>query len=65
MSTKETKHPVHENGFMTAKQACQYLQIGYSTLRLLVKQGEIPGHKIGNRWRFRRSDLDQALRRTD
>jgi excisionase family DNA binding protein len=35
-----------------------FLRIHPATVKRLARQGRPPGFRIGNRWRFRRSELD-------
>ena len=46
---------------MTFKQASEYLKAPRSTLYRWVREGKVPGHKIGRQWRFLRQELDAAL----
>lgn len=40
------------------REAAEFLKLSTRTVREYVKRGEIRGKLIGNRWRFRRADLD-------
>lgn len=58
-----TKQPVAESQvlgdrFLTLREAAEVLRLSTRTVREYVKRGEIRGKIIGNRWRFRRADLD-------
>jgi excisionase family DNA binding protein len=44
--------------FLTIREAAEVLRLSERTVRKYVKSGEIRGKLIGNRWRFRRADLD-------
>ncbi len=46
---------------MTPRDAAEYLSVHVRTVYRLVKQGEIPGRKIGGSWRFKRRALDKWL----
>jgi excisionase family DNA binding protein len=47
---------------MTLRQASQYLKASESFVRKLVRTGEIPHYRVGNKMlRFRRLDLDEWL----
>lgn len=46
---------------MTPREAAQYLSVHVRTIYRLVKQGEIPGRKIGGSWRFKKETLDEWL----
>ena len=39
-----------------------HLQVHRDTIRLWIKKGEIPAHKIGRLWRFRISEIDEWVR---
>lgn len=43
---------------LTLREAAEVLRLGTRTVREYVKRGEIRGKIIGNRWRFRRADID-------
>jgi excisionase family DNA binding protein len=44
---------------ITAKEVGQYLKLSDSTIYKLAANGEIPGFKIGDSWRF---DMDEILK---
>lgn len=44
---------------MTIDQAAAYLCVSPDTLYKYAATGHIPGFKLGNRWRFRKVDIDQ------
>ena len=46
---------------MNVRQASQYLGISPDTLYRYITEGEIPAFKLGNRWRFKKSRLDQWM----
>ncbi len=43
---------------VTAKELSHYLKLSESTIYKLASQGEIPGFKIGDSWRF---DMEEVL----
>ena len=43
---------------LTIREAADVLRLSTRTVRDYVKRGEIRGKIIGNRWRFKRADLD-------
>lgn len=47
---------------MTAEQAAAYLQLDPETVRVLLRQGKMPGNRIGRRWRIPKADVDAYLR---
>ena len=44
------------------QQAARFLRIHPVTVKRLARRGRLPGFRIGNRWRFRSSDLDDWAR---
>ena len=42
---------------LTTEDACQFLSISRQTLYKLVKSKRIPGRKVGDNYRFLKSDL--------
>ena len=46
---------------MTPREAAEYLSVHVRTIYRLVKNGEIPGRKIGGSWRFKKEALDEWL----
>ena len=45
---------------MNIRQASQYLGVSPDTLYKYVNEQKIPAFKLGNRWRFKKSRLDQS-----
>lgn len=43
---------------VTAKELSQFLKLSESTIYKLASQGELPGFKIGDSWRF---DMEEVL----
>jgi excisionase family DNA binding protein len=54
---KTAVQPIGER-LLTLRDAAEVLNLSTRTVREYVKRGEISGRIIGNRWRFRRADLD-------
>ena len=46
---------------MDIRQASDYLGISPDTLYKYASEGFVPAFKLGNRWRFKRSLLDQWM----
>jgi excisionase family DNA binding protein len=46
---------------MNIRQASQYLGVSPDTLYKYVGEQTIPAFKLGNRWRFKKSRLDQWM----
>ena len=50
-----------DDRLLTLKELAAYLSVNERTLLKLVSEGEIPGVKIGNQWRFRKAMIDAWL----
>jgi excisionase family DNA binding protein len=46
---------------MNIRQASQYLGVSPDTLYKYVNEQKLPAFKLGNRWRFKKSKLDQWM----
>ena len=46
-------------GLMTLAEVAEYLKIAERTAYGWVKAGTLPGFKVGNAWRFERSDIEK------
>ena len=44
---------------VTAKELSQFLKLSESTIYKLASQGELPGFRVGDSWRF---DMEEVLR---
>lgn len=47
---------------LTAKELAQFLKLSESTIYKLASNGEIPGLKIGDSWRFDQQDIERMIR---
>lgn len=46
---------------LTIEDLSVYLKIPKSTLYKLVREGKVPGQKVGRHWRFRKQAIDRWL----
>jgi excisionase family DNA binding protein len=46
---------------MTVREVADYLRMHEMTIYRMARQGEIPAYKVGNRWRFNKSRLQEWL----
>lgn len=46
---------------LTTKELAEYLRLNERTVLKLTAQGEIPGARLGNQWRFRKNVIDTWL----
>lgn len=44
-------------GLLTAEEVADYLRFDVQTVMLWLKQGELKGVKMGNRWRIKAEDV--------
>ncbi len=49
------------NSIMTTKELAEYIKMNEKTVLKMVNNGEIPGKKIGNQWRFHLATIDKHL----
>jgi len=50
-----------EKEVMTAAELAEYLSFSKNWVYRKAEAGEIPGVKLGNRWRFKRAVIDEWL----
>ena len=50
------------DAIMTLADVAKYLRVGERTVLKMVHNGELPGARIGNQWRFMSSMVDEWLR---
>jgi excisionase family DNA binding protein len=43
------------------EEVAEMLRIHVRTVKILAGQGKLPGFRVGNQWRFRRSDIDKYI----
>jgi len=41
------------------EEVAEHIQIHRDTIRIWIRKGEIPAHKIGKQWRFKISEIDE------
>ena len=46
---------------LSLREAADLLGVHWKTLEIFARRGQIPGTKVGKRWRFRASVLDRWL----
>jgi excisionase family DNA binding protein len=62
-SVKAPATPLEMREVMDIRQAAHYLGISADSLYRYASTGFIPAFRLGNRWRFRRSRLDEWMDR--
>ena len=53
--------PKTESQLLNVEEVAQLLQLHIMTVYRLVKEGKLPGFKVGGRWRFHRSALEDWM----
>ena len=51
---------MNEN-ILTIKDTAEYLKMSNSTIYKLIMEGNLPAAKVANKWRIRKSKLDQWI----
>lgn len=54
-------HAPRQDRIMTLAEVSKYLRLSMSTVYRMANDGKLPVSKIGRRWRFRKSTIDQFL----
>jgi excisionase family DNA binding protein len=49
---------------MTVKEVARYLHVVQLTVYRMIDRGDLPAVKVGSRWRIRRQDLEDYLKRS-
>ena len=50
-----------KDNYIGIDEAAHYLGISVATMRLWLKNKEIPAHKIGKLWKFKLAELDDWI----
>ncbi len=58
---KRKKRHEQEETLMTLADVAVYLQIAERTVYQWAQRGQIPSFKLGNVWRFKRTDLENWI----
>ncbi|MCY4644254.1 MAG: helix-turn-helix domain-containing protein [Bacteriovoracales bacterium] len=57
----EKEKDVFEMEYLTTKEAAWYLRITPNAVRIMAHRKKLKAHKLGNRLRFKRSDLKSLM----
>jgi excisionase family DNA binding protein len=59
---KDIASPANEPvEFLTRKEAAKILGVSLPTLHEWTKSGKVPGHRIGTRVRYKKSEIENSL----
>ncbi|MBI5373828.1 MAG: helix-turn-helix domain-containing protein [Candidatus Schekmanbacteria bacterium] len=50
-----------KSDILTLKEVADYMRVNTATIYRLVRSGKIPAFRVGNRWRFRQTSIDEWL----
>ena len=50
------------DGWIGIDEAAKYMDVTKDTVRNWIKKTDIPAHKIGKLWKFKRSELDSWIK---
>jgi excisionase family DNA binding protein len=53
------------NNILDAGEVAKLLKLNEQTVKRLANRGELPGFKLGGRWRFRREALEEHIKRLE
>jgi excisionase family DNA binding protein len=53
------------NDILDADEVAKLLKLNEQTVKRLANRGELPGFKIGGRWRFRREAIEEYIRKLE
>ena len=54
-----------EEKIMQAKEVAEYLHLHLFTVHKFAREGRIPAFKLGNDWRFKRSSLEDWIKKEE
>jgi excisionase family DNA binding protein len=54
-----------ESDIMTVKDLAAYLKIAEKTAYRFASEKKVPGFKVGNAWRFRKSEIDNWIKKQE
>ncbi len=54
-----------KNEYLTRQETAEILKISLPTLHSYVKEGIVSAYRIGGRVRFKKSDIDEALKKIE
>ena len=47
---------------LTVKELAKYIKLTNVTIYKYLKEGKLPAHRIGNRWRFDKDRIDELMK---
>ncbi len=51
-----------EDKWIVLEEAAEYMDVTKDTVRNWIKKADIPAHKIGKLWKFKKSEIDEWIK---
>lgn len=51
-----------EDKWLTVDEICTYLNVSNETIYKWIDKSDMPGHRVGRRWMFKKEEVDQWVR---
>ena len=51
-----------DDRWISLEDAASYMDVTKDTVRNLIKKTDIPAHKIGKLWKFKKAELDEWIK---
>ena len=48
--------------WLTLEEAAKHLKIGKSTIYRLAREGDLPAHRMGRLWKFKKDEVDEWVK---
>jgi excisionase family DNA binding protein len=61
----EKEKEMKDRDVLTVKELAGYLRVKDLTVYKHVNMGKIPGFKLGSHWRFRKSEIDEWIKKQE
>jgi excisionase family DNA binding protein len=58
MATSARRTPVVREEILTLQDVADLLKVGLKTAYTMAQQGDLPGFKVGQQWRFKLGDIN-------
>ena len=52
----------YEENWISITEAAEHLDVTVDSIRNWIKKMDLPAHKIGKLWKFKKSELDQWVK---
>ena len=53
---------IYNDNWISLEETAIYLGVSKDTIRNWIKKTDIPAHKIGRAWKFKKSELDDLVK---